>query len=1068
MERRDTVEARIAAQAAAVASAARRAIRLTPGNSSSPASSIQSSPRGSGVKVQQPSTFGRIHKSSSASASSSSSSQAGPYSSQLSNSLFSAVPATDLQTTPSLATMRSVRALETQQSSSARSGSTPNSPRVVSSEFLIGDEEGMTNTPLDVLTEALRKRKSQLDRLRALLRTKIEEGITEMKVSTSSRVVADRIGVALSDVLKVTEGAIADIKVVFPDDVYASVLDDETVTSSSPKGDGAVNNSSQTATKTEDSENSASGHPTLKHAVSLSHMHYSTPPTLENDETWSKTVTERYSRFRTLARSLRQTALLTQQVDDEQALAGYELQLAAAAVATRNAETIASMEQARAAAAEEQEKKLHERLVESERSRARIAAAAAAAIEVDRAKIDAEKKLAAAEFAALLSSAESTYLKSKEELEAKHAAEFKEINEKHALEIEKYEMLMAGVRSESSNLRADLAASKEETELEKREQVRLKDLITAVEAESGRRVASAMATLEFERMRAETAIAANAAAAVEHATALEKAKKAVDEAAAEALEKIKLTDLALADAADAARIAASEQAAASAQALSSLVDAHAQALAKQLAVHEAALLEAEERRKADAAANVLALKAADERRIEERSELQQSLIEAVENTEKIRLETNAILADREAKSVAEADKLRAECNASLVKKDAECASAISAVNASCQEAIHASEVKRIAERADLQEKLLESIESAKKRDAASKKDLDEALLKLKVEVQLHKEEMDKLKSQHSAAIESAVADLKAELQSLQEKSASESAQAAQREKELIEKHETTLAEQKTADEETLRLAKVSSDAEISKHVETIQNMTTEHAAALSALKASHEEEFSSFKALKEEEVIRLRDESSTALLVAMEAYKKEVNDLTEKHKEELNNLLSESAAAAKNAAETAQAKADEFARILKDQSDRAAADLREVSELRDIVQARLDEKTRLQKEGMDANKELLDVRMKETATVASLQAALEAKDAEHQAAIAKLQEESNAAIDAIKFEMAVAAERSARELAEAKNASVAASARAALESASSTASALTMQFEEKERELKEKVAALEKLLADSI
>ena len=69
---------------------------------------------------------------------------------------------------------------------------------------------------------------------------------------------------------------------------------------------------------------------------------------------------------------------------------------------------------------------------------------------------------------------------------------------------------------------------------------------------------------------------------------------------------------------------------------------------------------------------------ADERRVEERSELQQALIEAVENTEKIRIETNAILAEREAKSVVESDKLRADCNASLVKKDAECASSIAA------------------------------------------------------------------------------------------------------------------------------------------------------------------------------------------------------------------------------------------------------------------------------------------------------------------------------------------------------------------------------------------------------
>ena len=1062
MERRDTVEARIAAQAAAVSSAARRAIRQSPssGNSSSP-SSIQSSPRGnSGVKVQQPTTFGRIQKSTP-------SSQAGPYSSQLSNSLFSAVPAADLQTTPSLATMRSVRALETQQSASARSGSAPSSPRVVSSEFLTGEEDGMLNTPLDVLTEALRKRKSQLDRLRALLRTKIEEGITEMKVSTSSRVVADRIGVALSDVLKVTEGAIADIKVVFPDDVYASVLDDDTVSSSSSKDNSVIN--SQTALKAEDTENNASSaHPTLKHAASVSHMHYSTTPTLENDETWSKTVTERYSRFRTLARSLRQTALLTQQVDDEQALAGYELQLAAAAVATRNAETIASMEQARAAAAEEQEKKLHERLVESERSRARIAAAAAAAIEVDRAKIDAEKKLAAAEFAALISSSESVYLKSKEELEAKHATEIKELNDKHALEVEKYEMLMAGVRSESSNLRADLAASKEETELERKEQMRLKDLITAVEAESGRRVSSAMATLEFERMRAETAIAANAAAAVDHAIALEKAKKAVDEAAAEALEKIKLTDQALADAAEAARIATNEQAAASAQALAALVDAHAQALAKQLAVHEAALLEAEERRKADATANVLALKAADERRVEERSELQQALIEAVENTEKIRIETNAILAEREAKSVVESDKLRADCNASLVKKDAECASSIAAVNVSCQEAIHASEVKRIAERADLQEKLLESIESAKKRDAASKKELEEALLKLKVEVQLHKEETEKLKSEHSAALDSAVADLKAELKLLQEKNAEQSPQAAQHEKDLVEKHELAVSEQKTASDEAFRLAKESADAEIAKHVDTIQSLTSEHAAALASLKASHEEEYSSFKATKEEEVFRLRDESSSALLAAMESYKKEVKELSEKHEAEMGKLVSDSAAAANDAIEAARVKAEEFARILKEQSDRAAADLREVSDLRDIVQARLDEKTRLQKENMDANKELADGQMKEAATVASLQAELDERDKKHQAAIAKLQEESNAAIDVIKFEMAVSTERSARELAEAKNATAAASARAALESASATASSLTMQFEERERELKEKVAALEKLLADSI
>ena len=1060
MERRDTVEARIAAQAAAVASAARRAIRQTPSgtNSSpiaSPVSNNQASPRGS-IK----STFGRVTKATP-------STQAGPYSSQLSNSLFSALPATELQTTPTLATMRSVRALETQQSASARSAptSTSGGSRVVSSEFLTaGEDANMSNAPLDVLTEALRKRKSQLDRLRALLRTKIEEGITEMKVSTSSRIVADRIGVALSDVLKVTEGAIADIKVVFPDDVYASILEDEAVSQ-----DDASKNVPPVVIKSEEGDNNTTlGHLALKHAASMSHLHYSTPPTLENDETWSKTVTERYSRFRTLARSLRQTALLTQQVDDEQALAGFELQLAAAAVATRNAETIASMEQAKAAAAEEQEKKLHERLVESERSRARIAAAAAAAIEVDRAKIDAEKKLAAAEFAALLSSSESTFLKAKEDMESKHASEIKELNEKHALDVEKYEMLMTGVRSESANLRADLAASKEETELERKEQSRLKDLINAVEAESGRRVASAMATLEFERMRAETAIAANAAAAVEHATALEKAKKAIEDATAEALERIKVTDQAIADAAEAARITANEQAAASAQALAALVDAHAQALAKQVSLHEAALLEAEERRKVDAAANVAALKAADERRVEERSELQQSLIEAVENTEKIRIESNTILADREAKALVESDKLRAECIASLVSKDAECASAIAAVNASCQEAIHASEVKRIAERADLQEKLLDSIESAKKKDAAYKKELEDASVKYKVEVQLHKEEIDKLKAEHNLALETAVSDLKAALVASQEKFALETAQAAQREKELVEKHEIALTEQKATSEETFKVAKDASDAEIIKHLASIQDMSTAHASTIASLKASHDEEFASFKAIKEEEIVRLRDESSSALLVALETYKKEAKEMSDKHEEELKKMASDAASAANEAAESAQAKADEFSRILKEQSERAAADLREVSELRDVVQARLDEKTRLQKENMDANTELVEGRRKEQATLASLEAELATKAKQHEAELESVRQECNAAIEAIKFDMAVATERSVRELVEARNATAAASARAALDAATSTAASLRLEFDEKEKALQEKVAALEKLLADSI
>ena len=55
-----------------------------------------------------------------------------------------------------------------------------------------------------------------------------------------------------------------------------------------------------------------------------------------------------------------------------------------------------------------------------------------------------------------------------------------------------------------------------------------------------------------------------------------------------------------------------------------------------------------------------------------------------------------------------------------------------------------------------------------------------------------------------------------------------------------------------------------------------------------------------------------------------------------------------------------------------------------------------------------------------------------------------------------------------RELAEARNSTAAASARAALDAATSTAASLRLEFDEKEKALQEKVAALEKLLADSI